>query len=71
MEKGFYILSKEREPRFLGAAIKTAVARFRRIELKPGEWVDYYYGLDVDGMPAYANLDYSEKLIDMDLGAWA
>lgn len=71
MEKGFYILSKEREPRFLAGSIMTAVAAFRRINMKPGDWVDYCYGLDVDGIPAYANMDYSEKLIDMDLGAWA
>lgn len=71
MKKGFYILSKEREPRFLAGSIRAAVAAFRRINMKPGDWVDYCYGLDVDGIPAYANMDYSEKLIDMDLWAWA
>lgn len=71
MKPGFYILSKDREPRFLAGTLRAAVRAFRRVDLKPREWVDYCYGLDVDGIPAYANMDYSEKLIDMDLGAWA
>lgn len=29
MKKGFYILSKEREPRFLAGSIRTAVSAFR------------------------------------------
>ena len=66
MEKGFYILSKQSEPRFIGKTPAAAATKFRNIALKPREWVDYCYGLDVNGAPAWANVDQSDRLIDLD-----
>ena len=67
MNLGFYILSKEREPRFIGKTASVAATKFRNIELKPREWVDYYYGPDVNGTPAWANVDQTDRLIDLDM----
>ena len=67
MEKGFYIRNKHGKhgPRYIGKTRIAAARELNRVDVHEGEWVEFCYGLDVDGVPAWSNVDHLESLIDL------
>ena len=72
MKPGYYLVTPDGERRFISAAVNpTALTRLcdKHLTEETGwrYWIDRCLGVSIDGRPAWANCDHTDRFYDADM----